>query len=377
MKFKINRAHFANGLAQVVNIVGVRASSPILSNVLLEAEGDVLSLITTNLDIGIRVRVKANISSPGTITLPVKKLQAIINTAYSEEVVVELSGPTRVKVSAGKSNFQIMGIPPDTFPALTTFANQHNFVLKQEDLATLLRKVSYGQSTDENRYILNGVFFHFAEGKLTLVATDGRRLALAAQPFTLGPDETGGLILPAKTVVEIQRLLGAKGEVKIAFNERHVSFIIDAENGAEDSDTGLVENIFLVSKLIEGNFPNYKQVVPKETVHRIEVERTELLKVLKCGRLMASDKSASVKITLADNKLEVASSTSDLGDSSDDLAINYEGPPVNVSFNPQYLADPLNAIDDDNVAFEFKDDVSPGVLRDKGDFFCVIMPQRT
>lgn len=371
MKFKINRDHFAAGLAQVLGVVGARASMPILSNVLIEAEGDTVSLTTTNLDLGIRCRIKANVTSGGAITLPVKKLATIVRSLPQIDTVVEISGQNRVRVTSGASQFQIMGLPADQFPGLPSFADQHSFNLPQAELASMLRKVAYAQSTDENRFILNGVYFNFAEGKLTLVATDGRRLATTAKSLEAA-SQAGQLILPARTVGELQRMLGDAGDVRIAFNDRQVSFRVQIA----DKDAALTDQINLVSKVVEGNYPNYRQVIPKETVHRVELERETFLECVQRAALMTSDKNTSVKLAVGDAKLVITASSSEYGESQEELAIKFEGPAVQIAFNPAYLLDPLKALADDVVQFEFKDDMSPGVIRNKEEFLCVVMPQR-
>ncbi len=372
MKFKINRDHFFNGLSQVGNVVGTRASMPILGNVLIQAEGEVVSLTTTNLDLGIRARVKASVVSGGSITLPVKKLMSIIRALPGNETTVELSGQSKVKITSGGSVFQIMGIAADQFPVLPTFSDRHTFTLGQGDLAGLLKKVSYAQSTDENRYILNGVYFNFADEKIALVATDGRRLATAGRPITIDENAAGNLILPAKTVSEIQRLLNDSGEVKISFNDRQVAFVTQITK----SDNGLIDDIYLVSKIVEGNYPNYKQVIPKEVVHRVEIERELFLECVGRAAIMTSDKSSSVKLAVENNEIEISASSTEFGEAHEKIAVKYDGPAVQIAFNPAYLSDPLRALADDAIFFEFKDEMSPGVFKNKDDFLCVVMPQR-
>lgn len=373
MKFKINRDHFAAGLAQVLGVVGARASMPILSNVLIEAEGDTVSLTTTNLDLGIRCRIKATVTSGGAITLPVKKLATIVRSLPQVDTTVEISGQNRVKVISGASQFQIMGMPADQFPGLPSFADQHSFNLPQAELSSMLRKVAYAQSTDENRFILNGVYFNFGEGKLTLVATDGRRLATTAKALSAeAAAGAGQLILPARTVNELQRMLGDTGDVRIAFNDRQVSFRVQIAK----PDAALTDQIHLVSKVVEGNYPNYRQVIPKETVHRVDIERELLLECVQRASLMTSDKNTSVKLTVGDSKLVINASSSEYGESQEELAITFGGPQVQIAFNPSYLLDPLKALTDDTVHFEFKDDMSPGVIRNAEEFLCVVMPQR-
>lgn len=372
MKFKINRDHFAAGLAQVLGVVGSRASMPILSNVLIEAEGDTVSLTTTNLDLGIRCRIKADVTAGGAITLPVKKLATIVRALPQVDTVVEISGQNRVKVTSGASQFQVMGMPADQFPGLPSFADQHTFTLPQAELSAMLKKVAYAQSTDENRFILNGVYFNFAEGKLTLVATDGRRLATTSKGIGADAAQEGKLILPARTVNELQRMLADTGDVRIAFNDRQVSFRVQVAS----KDAALTDQIHLVSKVVEGNYPNYRQVIPKETVHRVDLEREQLLEAVQRAALMTSDKNTSVKLTVGNAKLVITASSAEYGEAQEEVAIKFDGPQVQIAFNPGYLLDPLKALADDTVHFEFKDDMSPGVIRNKEEFLCVVMPQR-
>ena len=373
MKFKVNRNHFFNGLSSVTNVVGNRATMPILQNVLIEAEGDTVTLTTTNLDLGICCRIKAAVSSPGRITLPVKKLVPIIRALSSAETIVELTGKDRVKITSGSSVFQIAGLPADQFPPISNFAGQPTIAIDQDNLGSMLRKVSYAQSTDENRYILNGVFFEFSAGKLTLVATDGRRLAKCEQKLE-GSDKSLALILPARTITELSRLLKSGGKVHVSNNERQVGFTIDIPT----NDEGLVDRIQLVSKVVEGNYPNYRQVIPKEAGSKVRLEREKLLESVQRAALMTDDRNNTIRMTVSkkSQNLEI-SAKSDSGEAHEPIAVKYDGPEVNIAFNPQYVIEPLRNVTEDEIDFEFKDDMSPGVIRGlKEDFLCVVMPQR-
>ncbi|HVT73180.1 MAG TPA: DNA polymerase III subunit beta [Lacunisphaera sp.] len=372
MKFKINRDHFSNGLAQVLNVVGSKAAMPILSNVLIEAEKDQISLTTTNLDLGIRCRIKAEVKEGGSVTLPVKRLATIVRELPNVDVAFDSTATHQVKIASGGSNFRIMGIGAEEFPKLPDSADDKNYALEQAELATMLGNVSYAQSTDETRYILNGVYFNFKDGKLALVATDGRRLALVSKEMTVPAASAGAIILPAKTVAELLRLLGKGDKVKVSFNERRAAFQIDT--GKDTS--GLTDSIYLFSKVVEGNYPNYQQVIPKETHQRIKLERELFLQCIHRAALVTSEKSNSVKIKLSANLLEITASSPDFGESHESMAISYSGPDLQVAFNPQFLMDPLRALTKDEVFFELKDEVSPGVFKTLESFVCVIMPVR-
>ena len=374
MKFKINQDHFSNGLQQVLNVVATRSTMPILSNVLIEASEGHISLTTTNLDLGIRCRIKAEVSENGGITLPVRKLATIIRELPQSDVFVETSESNQAKITSGGSLFKIMGISTDEFPPLPTFENRHVFELSQTDIVGMLKSVSYAQSTDENRYILNGVYFNFADEKATLVATDGRRLALTALETEINTENAGSLILPAKTVSELERLLGKGEKVKIAFNDRQVAFEVAIED--DSGNSGLVDHLYLVSKIVEGNYPNYRQVIPKETEHRVKIERELMLECVRRAALVTSDKNNSVKLKVSKNLLEISGSSTEYGESHESMAIAYDGPEVQVAFNPQFLMEPLKALSKDEVFFEFKDELSPGLFKTLDNFICVIMPLR-
>ncbi|MDP1580570.1 MAG: DNA polymerase III subunit beta [Candidatus Didemnitutus sp.] len=372
MKFKINRDHFSNGLAQVLNVVGSKAAMPILSNVLIEAEKDYLSLSTTNLDLGIRCKIKAEIKEPGSVTLPVKRLATIVRELPNVDVTVEGSASHQVKITSGGSHFKIMGLGADDFPKLPDTGDDKTFALEQSELAGMLGNVAYAQSTDETRYILNGVYFNFREGKLALVATDGRRLALVSKEMEVPAANTGAIILPAKTVAELLRLLGKGDKLTISFNERRAAFQIETNK----DNSGLTDAIYLFSKVVEGNYPNYQQVIPKETHQRIKLDRENFLQCVHRAALVTSEKSNSVRIKLTSNLLEITASSPDFGEAHESIAIDYSGTELQVAFNPQFVMDPLRALTKDEVYFELKDEVSPGVFKTLESFVCVIMPVR-
>jgi len=373
MKFKINRDHFTNGLTQVLNVVGSKATMPILSNVLIEAEKDAISLTTTNLDLGIRCKIKAEVKESGSVTLPVKRLATIVRELPNLDVVLDASPNHQVKITSGGSNFKIMGIGKEEFPPLPEFSDEKSYTLDQSELVTMLQCVAYAQSTDETRYILNGVYFNFKDAKLSVVATDGRRLALTSKEIEIPEGHAGSIILPAKTVAELLRMLDKGPKVKISFNDRRAAFQITVE---KDSPTGLLDSIYLYSKVVEGNYPNYNQVIPKETHQRIKLERELFHQCVHRAALVCSEKSNSVKIKLSSNLLEVMAQSPDFGEAHESMAIAYSGPDLQVAFNPNFIVDPLKALTKDEVFFELKDEVSPGVFKTLDNFLCVIMPVR-
>ena len=374
MKFKINKEHFATGLKQVINVVGSKPAVPVLNNVLIKADTGKVLLTTTNLDLGIRCAIRAEVEEEGEITLPVRKLAAIVNSMPQQEISFESSDGQTARIRSGTSGFRLNGLKADDFPAFPNFVNHHSYELAPQELSNMLKSVSYAQSTDENRYILNSVFFNFSEGKLTLVATDGRRLALISRDMKIDREDESSIILPAKTVAELEKLLSQGKLVKISFNDRQVAFDIDV--GEESEKNGLTDSIKLVSKIVEGSYPNYKQVIPKEAEHRIKVERELMLEIVQRVSLVTNDKQNSVRLRIFDNGLEISGQSAEIGDSKERIEVEYSGEEVQIGFNPEFLLSPLRNLTKDEVYFEFKDEVSPGVFKTPDSFLCVVMPLR-
>jgi DNA polymerase III subunit beta len=287
-------------------------------------------------------------------------------------VLIDTAPNHQAKLTSGGSVFKIMGMGKEEFPPMPEFSDEKSVALEQEELASMLKSVSYAQSSDETRYILNGVYFNFRDGKLTLVATDGRRLALTSKELE-GTDAGNSIILPAKTVAELVRMLDKGVKVRLAVTEKRAAFQIGADKAGE---SGLMDNLYLFSKVVDGNYPNFQQVVPKETHQRIKLERELFLQCIHRAALVTSEKSNSVKLKLSNNLLEVSASSPDFGESHESMGIEYSGPELQVAFNPQFLMDPLRALAKDQVFFELKDEVSPGVFKTLESFLCVIMPVR-
>jgi DNA polymerase-3 subunit beta len=374
MKFKINRDHFTNGLQQVSNVVSLRPTMLILSNVLIEATGDQISLTTTNLDLGIRCTIKADVETEGTLTLPVRKLASIVRDLPSMEVLVEALDAEHAKISAGSSKFRMTAIGVSEFPPLPVFENDSEFTLVQENLQNMLKSISYAQSSDETRHMLNGVFFNFDQDMLSVVATDGKRLALNSKEIEIPDGQAGNFILPMKTVSELERLLGKGENVKILFNDRQVAFDIEVDENSQEQ--GLSQTIHLVSKAVEGKFPNYKIVIPEDADQTVSIDRETLRENISRAALVVTDKSQSITMTFIENQIVIKGQSAEFGESEEKMEIEYDGPETKLTFNPEYLIHPLKVLEDDEVIFEFKNDMSPGVFKNRGHFSCVVMPLR-
>jgi DNA polymerase-3 subunit beta len=374
MKFTISKNAFSDGLQQVLHAVSLRASLPILSHVKLDVHGKNVTLTTTNLDLGIQCHMTAIVEMEGSIALPVKKLATIVKALPGSEVSVEENAKSQITLRSGAATFKIGGLSVEEFPKLPTFTEAHKMRLEQVELREMLRKVSYAQSHDENRYLLNGIFFSFEDKIVRLVATDGRRLALICKE-TGETQSLPSIILPAKTVAELERLLDRGKYVDLKFNEKQISFDI-AVDVSDDRELTLEGSIELISKVVEGHYPNYRQVLPSSTEHRIKIDRELFLEAVQRVALVSSEKNYSISLRMADHMLEISAKSSEYGEAHESFAINYDEAPVEIAFNPQFLAEPLRILPNDDVFFEFKDEMSPGVLKTLEDFICVIMPLR-
>ena len=367
MNLTIAKEQILNGLQAVQNVVSTRTTLPILSNVLLRAEGDRLEFTATDLDVTVACSVEAKIVKGGSATVPVKKLFGISRELSGIEIDLSVDEKNVCSVSAGPSFFKINGLSADEFPPLPKFKEEKKVVLPQATVRSMLRKTSFAMSTDESRYVLNGIFLSLKDHKLTMVATDGRRLALVEEEADVADKSQGEFIIPSKAVSELNRLLQETGEVEIKFTENQAAFALKNEKGS---------SILIITKLIEGNYPNYRQVIPGETKERVAFAREELLHALKRAEIMTSEKANSVKLAFGKNTLAITANSPEVGEARENMAINYKGKEFAVAFNPKYMIDPLNALTDDEVYLELIDELSPGVLKIKGPFLYVVMPMR-
>lgn len=367
MNLTIAKDQIINGLQAVQNVVSTRTTLPILSNVLLRAEGSRLELTATDLDVTVACGVEARVNKPGASTVPVKKLFGIVRELGNSEIDLEVDDKNVCSIRSGSSFYRINGLGADEFPPLPKFKDDKKVVLPQETVRNMLKKTSFAVSTDETRYVLNGIFFTLKDHKLTLVATDGRRLALVDEEVDVSDNSLGEFIVPAKAVNELNRLLTDKGSVEIKYSENQAAFTLSDDKGP---------NVFLMTKLIEGSYPNYRQVIPGEAKERISLVREEFMHALRRAEIMTSEKANSVKLAFGKNSLAITANSPEVGEAREAIAINYKGKEMAIAFNPRYLIDPLNALVDDEVFFELTDELSPGVLKINGPFLYVVMPMR-
>jgi len=367
MNLTIAKDQILNGLQAVQNVVSTRTTLPILSNVLMRAEDDRLELTATDLDVTIACGVEAKVKKAGATTVPVKKLFGIARELNGSEIDLEVDEKNVCSLRCGPSFYKIHGLGADEFPPLPNFKEEKKVTLPQETLKSMMCKTSFAISTDEARYVLNGIFISLKDHKMTMVATDGRRLALVDEEVEVSEKSQGEFIIPAKAVNELNRLLQEKGEVEMKYSENQAAFTLKDEKGF---------SVLIITKLIEGNYPNYRQVIPSETKERVTLQREEFLHALRRAEIMTSEKANSVKLTFGKNNLAITANAPEVGEAKESIAINYKGKEIAVAFNPKYLIDPLNALPNDEVFIELIDELSPGVLKINGPFLYVVMPMR-
>ena len=362
MKFQIVRSTFIEGLKSVQNIVAGKGSLPILQNVLIEAVGNELTLTTTDLDISIKSKVECKIEESGLSTLPVKLLFNAMLKAPEGEIEVEIDATDKAVIKAGSSRTTINGKSEAEFPRLNTDEESCEYTISSNIIKEMLRKTFYAASQDDTRRTLKGVLMSFKEGKLTMVATDGRRLAMVENEIEFPAINERDIVLPSKAVQELIRSLPGEGEVKIIVQKNKICFALG--------------NVTIYSKLIEDTYPNYRQVIPRETKEKIEIDRQLLLDALDRASVMTMDEAHSTKLIFEDNKLIVMSATSEMGEAKDVVPIKYAGEKIEITFNPSYVMDPLKAIDDDEITFNLNNGHSPAVIRCSIPFLYVLMPLR-
>lgn len=362
MKFFITKEAFLDALQQVQHVVSNRATLPILSNVLIEATDGKLRLTATDLDVGVSGCVEAQVEKEGSTTLPVKRLVSIIRELPASEVEISVDSKNQASIKSGPSFFKIIGLGEDEFPPLPKFEEANEFKIAQSVLLDAIKKTSYAISTDETRYVLNGIYVSFRGGKMTFVATDGRRLAMVENDLEYPASHETDIIIPSKAVNELQRLLGGDDEVVVRLSGSQISFEIN------DS--------IIVSKLIEGNYPNYKQVIPGERKERVTINREEFFSTVRRVSLLTSESSNSVKLTFSKGNIDVQANSKDIGEAKEPIVADYDGEEFAIAFNPEFLMAPLKNLSEESVYLDLIDGMSPGVVRIDGTFLYVIMPMR-
>jgi DNA polymerase-3 subunit beta len=371
MRLLIEKSALLKALQHVTSVVERRNTIPILANVSLRAEGDILHLKATDLDIEVTEVAKAETAAPGGTTVPAHTLHDIVRK-LPEGAQIELAGKGeegRLAITAGSSRFLLACLPADDFPDLGLDGMSHNFEMSARDLARLIDKTRFAVSTDETRYYLNGIYLHAIEADggwhLRSVATDGHRLARMDVGLPDGGMGMPGIILPRKTVQELAKLLADHAEtVAVNLSANKIRFTVG--------------NVVLTSKLIDGTFPDYQRVVPQGNDKIMRVDNAVFISAVDRVSTLSSEKGRAVKLNISDDRLVLSVNNPESGSATEELGVDYHGEPLEIGFNARYLLDISAQFEGDRAVFRLSDPSAPTVLQDEKDSSAlyVLMPMR-
>ncbi|WP_242344203.1 DNA polymerase III subunit beta [Anaeromyxobacter terrae] len=375
MELKIGVAELSKALGRSQGIVEKKSTMPILSHVLLEAKKGQLVVSATDLDLAVSSEhdESCEVLKEGALAVSARHLYEIVRALPEQQVTLKRANNNYLEVRSGPSEFRIVGLPAEDFPALPRFEKVTFADVKPDELLEMIERTFFAVSNDETRYNLNGVYFEPGPELLRLVATDGHRLSLSERAVSGTFGLKRGVILPKKGLQELRKLLAEAVEGGEAGGETKLGFV---ENSAIFHRKGVT----LSMRLIEGLFPDYRQVIPKQGEKVVRIGRDRFLETLRRISLLSTDKAHAVKLELSKGTLRVLSQNPDLGEAKEEVPVEYEGEPLKIGFNARYLMDVLAVVKSADVQLELADDLSPGVLRggdekDQG-FTAVVMPMR-
>jgi len=364
MEFIIDKNEFIKVLQRIQGIVEKRNTMPILSNVLIETAAGNVTILATDLEIFIKDTCKAGVKKPGAITVNARKLFEIIRQLPEDSVNINTGDGERMTIKSGRSRFNIVGLNSKEFPSFPAIEEEKLAKIEPESLREMVDKTSFAVSMDETRYNISGFFLEREDGFLRMVTTDGHRLAISEKETDTPMAEKEGVIIPRKGATEVRKLLEEEGMFSFGVTKK--------------SATMKKDNTVINVRLIEGDFPDYKQVVPKDNDKKVISKKEDLLESLKRVSILSSEKIKGVKFAFSKDKLTLSSSSPDIGDATEEVSVEYGGQDVEVSFNARYFIEALEAIREEMVTLELKDALSPAILKPVGlaGYTYVVMPMR-
>jgi DNA polymerase-3 subunit beta len=371
MELVVRKTDLLRELQLFQGIVERKNTIPILANVLIETDGDQVTFLATDLEVGLRSRCAASVAKGGALTLPAKKLYEIIKALPETDVRIE-EDRNGVKVAADRFDSRMQTLPREDFPTLPDATGTVSATLPRDVLKQMVAKTQFAITGEDTRYFLNGALFILRPDSMSLVSTDGHRLALITVPRDTAkvkakPEDEVRVILPRKTLMELGRLLAeGEGDIQYERGENHLFFDIGGR--------------LLISRMIDGQFPAFERVIPKSNDKRVEFDRDRLTSAVKRVALLSNERSRAVKFQIDNGKVEIASSSPEFGEAKEVIIVDYTAAPVTICFNAQYVLDFLAVVETDSVGLEFKDEMSQAVMKPVGaegyDYTYVIMPMR-
>lgn len=368
MKFTITRDNLQHGLSAVGATIPARTTLPVLSNILLEAGADGVRMSGTDLDMAVSIRVPAEVQEEGALTVPAKKLQELARELPEQPVRVTGKND-RLELECGRAKFRLNGMSRDEFPTFPSVDFSESWKIGGDVLRTLIHQTAFAVSTEESRPILNGVLWQLADGEMKMVATNGHRLAMMSVPVKAPGSPRTDLIVPPKALGQIERLFPEDGEIEVARSENHLGF---RQDGTQ-----------VYTRLIEGPYPNYEQVIPRDNDRIAVASREALVQALRRMAVVASEQTHRVRLAFAGGMVRFSVETPDLGEAHEEMEVAYEGEPLEIGFNANYLLEVLKYIPTGDVRLAFKAperaatlEPSPEEGQDTPDYLCLVMPLR-
>jgi len=367
MRFTISREKLQEGLTAVAASIPAKTTLPVLANILVETTERGIRLSGTDLDIAVSTEVSADVETPGAITIPAKKLSEIARELPPAPVKIGAMGEQRITLECGRSRFKLLGLPRDEFPTFPQVRFQDSWRVRSGDLQKLISHTSFAVSTEESRPILNGVLWELRTDRMRMVATNGHRLTRMDLPIASGNSPSGDLIVPPKALDQVRRLFPAEEELEIAQGDNHLGF------------RSPFTSVF--TRLIEGPYPNYEQVIPRDNDRVAISDKVALISALKRMSVIASDQTHRIRLSFNAALLRFSVQTPDLGEAQDELPIQFTGDPLDIGFNANYLLEILRYIPTDEVRITLKAPeravtVEPQAWSDPASYLCLVMPLR-
>jgi len=365
MKIRIDKTDLLRGIQVVGNVITTRSVLPILSNILLETAKNRIKLTTTDLDIGISLLLNAEVVDPGAITISTKRLSDIIKELPAGVVALSTRKNNVVDIQLESCEFRLMGLPKEEFPRLPDFKEKNEVTFEQAALKQMLQLTAFAISHEETRYVLNGLLFELknetGKGVVKFVGTDGRRLAVVEKKLDIKSSKEFKIIIPHKAIQELLRNLGDEGEVTVGVGPNQIFFEMDG--------------ITLISRLIEGEFPDYRRVIPPASSTKVPLEKEAFVLALRRANLLTTPDFQAVKFEVFKNKLVISKTTPDIGEFKEEIAIDYGGKEMLIGFNPTYFLDMLRHWPEEGFALELYDADKPGVVR-SDEYVYIVQPMR-
>ncbi|NDF13020.1 MAG: DNA polymerase III subunit beta [Proteobacteria bacterium] len=372
LKVTVERANFLRSLARLQSIVEKRNTIPILSNIKIETEEGALRLTATDMDLTATETIAGTISEEGAVTVPAHTLYEIVRKLPDgSQVNLESDAKSaQLKVTSGNAKFSLSYLPAEDFPTMPEGSLSHQFNLTAKDCAILIERTRFAMSSEETRYYLNGIYLHVAnnasgEAALKAVATDGHRLARIETAMPEGAKGMPGIIIPRKTVTELSKLLQENtGDVNIALSETKIRFASG--------------NIVLLSKLIDGTFPDYERVIPASNDKILEIDAAQLSQAIDRVSTVSTDKSRAIKLALSKGKLTLSANSPENGTAEEEVGAHFDADAMEIGFNSKYMLEMMTQLEGDTAQFLLSDPAAPVIVRDPSDAMAlfVIMPMR-